>query len=73
VGWLADHAQAALRYALGIPGVASAVIGCCHESQVLSLIEYASDFQPLTRVERDVILAEGKVLSNKLGRRWGVA
>jgi aryl-alcohol dehydrogenase-like predicted oxidoreductase len=70
-GQLASRAEAALRYALGLPGVASAVIGCCNEAQVRAAIEAARAYQPLPAAELGALLASGRELAETLGHRWG--
>ncbi|NOK18533.1 aldo/keto reductase [Corallococcus carmarthensis] len=70
-GQLASRSESALRYALGLPGIASAVIGCCNEEQVRAALEVARAYQPLPAPELEEILATGRKLAETLGQRWG--
>ena len=59
-GFLADHVDAALRYAMGLPGVAAAVVGVDDTAQLEQLVAIASRFKPLTDSESKKLLADAR-------------
>jgi uncharacterized protein len=61
-----DH-RTALRYALGLPGVALAVVGVYTEEELRLSLSWACDFEPLSTDER----RETEHFGRKLARDWG--
>jgi predicted aldo/keto reductase-like oxidoreductase len=62
-GVFADHHEMAIRYALGLPGVACAVIGLSNETEARKAVEVARSFKPLSDDERTALLAVGQKLA----------
>jgi predicted aldo/keto reductase-like oxidoreductase len=65
-----DH-QAALRYALSLPGVTIAVIGMFSEEELSRNIAWVRGFTPLTEGEERGLLSLGKELSGAWGEHYG--
>jgi predicted aldo/keto reductase-like oxidoreductase len=65
-----DHRQA-LRYALGLPGVAIAVVGMYTEKELRQNIEWASSFEPLSTREESVLLNQGQGVAKDWGAHYG--
>lgn len=59
-GFLAEHVEAALRYVMGLPGVAAAVVGVDDIPQLEQLVAIASKFKPLTESESKKLLANAR-------------
>jgi len=59
-GLLAEKYDLALRYALSVPDVACAVIGCTNPDQVRRAVQAAKAFRPLTGSEMDHALTTGR-------------
>jgi len=55
-GFLKDHAERALRFVLGLPGVSVAVVGVDNMEQVERNVAVARVFQPLTETERTELM-----------------
>lgn len=70
-GCFADHHARAIRYSLGLPGVACAVIGLSNEAEVRKAVEVARAWKPLTEDERIALLEEGKKLADSRGLYYG--
>jgi aryl-alcohol dehydrogenase-like predicted oxidoreductase len=70
-GTLAAYHERAIRYSLGLPGVACAVIGFAGESEVKQALEVARHFKPLSADERTALLEEGKKLAEARGLYYG--
>ncbi len=66
-----DLLPSALAYALDLPGVSVANIGPYTLEQALQNVEFARAYKPLTRQEREILLAEGATLAQQLGPRYG--
>jgi len=64
---LADHYTPAMRYVLGIPDLACAVIGCKNVAEVRQAVAAARAFVPLTEAERADLLSKGKELAAARG------
>lgn len=62
-----DHLQQAVRYSLGVPGVATANIGVHNVEQLRQNVELVRQYTPLSEAER----AELTELGKKLADRWG--
>lgn len=59
-GFLADHAEAALRFVLGTEGVTSAVVGLETMQQLEFNVRVARSFAPLSPAEREDLLATAR-------------
>ena len=63
--------ELALRYALGLTGITTAVIGMYRETELLQNIEWVRRYQPLSKVERDHLISAGRILSDKWSTHFG--
>ena len=70
-GTLAAHHAQAIRYSLGLPGVACAVIGLSNEKEVAQAVAVARAYKTLTDAERTALLTEGKKLAQERGLYYG--
>lgn len=70
-GTLSSHHGRAIRYALGLPGVACAVIGFKNEEEVRRAVAVAHGFKPLSAEDRTALLAEGRKLAESRGLYYG--
>jgi len=61
----------AIRYALSLDGVASAVIGVRAASEVREMARIAREFKPLEPRELEALLAEGKAMAAGWGPHFG--
>lgn len=61
----------AIRYALGLPGVATAVIGFNFSDQVRQAVMVAKSYTPLTAAERTELNGAGKELASAWGEHLG--
>lgn len=61
----------AMAYALDLKGVSSAIIGPYTLPQAIQNVEFARKYKPLTKEQRESLLAYGKQLAPKLGTRYG--
>jgi aryl-alcohol dehydrogenase-like predicted oxidoreductase len=68
---LAAHHERAIRYSLGLPGVACAVIGFANEAEVRQAVDVARAYRPLSDEERAALLAEGRQLAAARGEYYG--
>jgi uncharacterized protein len=68
---LAEHHEKAIRYSLGLPGVACAVIGFSNVEEVKQAIEVACAYKPLADAERDALLRTGKEIARARGLYYG--
>jgi len=64
---LADHYEAAVRYALSLDGPATATMGLCNLGELQTALDAVRRFHPLTEEERTALLATGA----ELARGWG--
>ena len=55
-GFLEDHVETALRYAMGLPGVAAAVVGVDNIEQLEANAAIAARFEPLTPAQQEELL-----------------
>jgi predicted aldo/keto reductase-like oxidoreductase len=62
-GVLAEHHEQAIRFSLGVPGVACAVVGFATVDEARKALDVAARFKPLTTAERDELLAAGRKLA----------
>jgi uncharacterized protein len=67
----AEFLERALRYALGIDGVAAAIVGTYGVEEVLQNIEWAKRYQPLSGEEQTQLRTEGKTLAAEWRTRFG--
>ena len=65
-----DHQQA-LRYALSLPGVATAVIGIFNAGELLQNVQWAKDYTPLESAEKRDLDLLGRQLSSAWGPHYG--
>jgi aryl-alcohol dehydrogenase-like predicted oxidoreductase len=70
-GCLAEHHEKAIRYSLGVEGVACAVIGLSSVSEVQQAVQVARAYKPLTNDERMALLETGKTLAQARGLYYG--
>jgi aryl-alcohol dehydrogenase-like predicted oxidoreductase len=68
---LAEHHAHAIRYSLGLPGVACAVLGLSSVDEVKQAVEVARHYTPLTAAERASLLETGKTLAQARGLYYG--
>ncbi|NUQ62485.1 MAG: aldo/keto reductase [Pirellulales bacterium] len=66
-----EHVPAALRYALGLPGVASANLGVHTAEQIRHNVEMVKNFKPLSEDEHRRLLDVGKQLAASWGEHFG--
>jgi aryl-alcohol dehydrogenase-like predicted oxidoreductase len=67
----ADRHEAAIRYALGLPGVCSAVIGFSNVDEVRKAVEVARGYKPLDAEARTDLLTHGRRLAAERGLYYG--
>jgi predicted aldo/keto reductase-like oxidoreductase len=66
-----EDAHPAFRYAMGLSGVTTVVLGCFDEAELNQAITWARNFQPLSPMEERDLLAQGKDLAEKWGEVYG--
>ena len=66
-----DH-ELALRYALGLPGVSTAVVGMYTEAELLENIEWVRRFEPLSVAELNDLQVKGLKLAAAWGTHYGI-
>jgi predicted aldo/keto reductase-like oxidoreductase len=66
-----EHLHTAFRYALGLPGVACAVIGMATREELRQNAQWARSFQPLSAAEEQEALAVGQRLAGRWGAHYG--
>ena len=59
-GFLENHVEHALRFTMGLPGVASALVGVDNIDQLEQNVAVARDFAPLTEGEQAALLADAR-------------
>lgn len=67
----AEHVPAALRYALSLPGVATANLGVHTAEQIRHNVQMVKDFKPLAEEEQTKLLGIGKELAANWGEHFG--
>ena len=65
-----DH-KAALRYALGLPGVTTAVVGMYSEAELVQNIQWATDYSALSEEEETRLKELGKAIASEWGEHFG--
>ena len=68
----AEHVPMALRYALSLPNVATAVVGMATKSELRQNLAWAKEFKPLTAEERAELEQVGRTLARQWGAHFGV-
>lgn len=68
---LAAYHEKAIRYSLGLPDVACAVVGLSNADEVKQAVAVARTFKPLTDAERDALLVTGRDLAKTRGLYYG--
>ncbi len=63
--------EQALRYALGLPGVSTAVVGLYSEEELEQNIEWVRRYQPLTVDEESALLEQGQRIAEQWGAHFG--
>ena len=69
-GGFTDY-ERALRYALGLPGVGTAVVGVFSEEELEQNVEWIRRYQPLTVEEEESLLAQGRQIAEQWGQHFG--
>ncbi|GDX41287.1 oxidoreductase [Armatimonadota bacterium] len=70
-GTLASYHEQAIRYALGLPAVACAVIGFANEKEVAQALHVARQNKPLSEEEHTALLKIGKELASSRSLYYG--
>jgi hypothetical protein len=68
-----DDMEPAFRYAMGLPGTASVVLGCYNFNELEEAIGWTRKYKPLSDKQRNQLLAEGKSLAEQWGEVHGPA
>lgn len=68
---LGDDYEPAIHYALGLPDVAVAIIGCKSVEEVRRATHAARRFSPMSEADVAKLLAHGKVLAAQWGTHFG--
>ncbi len=66
-----EHVPAALRYALSLPGVASANLGVHSAEQIRHNVAMVKDFKPISQEEEGRLLELGKKMAAEWGEHFG--
>lgn len=67
----AQYLELAVRYSLGLPGVATVAIGVHDVNQVRKNVRMVKDFRPLSAEEQTLLDEVGRELAKKWGPRFG--
>ena len=67
------YLEAAIRYAMGVPGVAALDIGCHSAEHVRRNVAMIKNYKPLTEKERETLDCIGRQLAPKWQERFGPA
>ena len=65
-----DH-QKALRYALGLPGIALAVIGMYNEEELAENLSWVKDYSPLNPLDLPALDRDGRKIAEAWGPHYG--
>ena len=65
------NVEVAIRYALGVPGVATANLGVHTAEQLRQNVEYVARYQPLSATESADLLKQGKEMAAQWGAHFG--
>ncbi len=72
-GFLAGHLERAIRFVMGMPGVASAIVGVDDIAQVEQNVEIARNFAPLSESEQSDLLAAAEcIYQGRVEEAWFV-
>jgi predicted aldo/keto reductase-like oxidoreductase len=63
--------QCAVRYSLGLPGVATLVIGCHTSEQLRQNVEWVKKYQPLSDTDHQRLVEHGRQLAQEWGPHLG--
>lgn len=63
--------RTAIRYSLGLPDVATLVVGCHTVQQLRQNVQWVKEFQPLNETEQNRLAELGRRLAPKWGPRFG--
>jgi len=66
-----EHLHDAFRYAQGLPGVATVVVGMHDEIEMEQTIDWALNYKPLDEQEMSKLLARGRELAPAWGAAFG--
>ncbi|MBT5830004.1 MAG: hypothetical protein HOH77_07405, partial [Candidatus Latescibacteria bacterium] len=66
-----DRLETALRYALGLQGVSTAVVGMYSLVELEQNIAWARNYAPLTTEALTILDGEGKTLAKDWGEHFG--
>lgn len=66
-----EHYTSAIRYALGLPGVAAVVIGLKNREEILQAVEAVKSYKPLSDADKVALEQIGKELAQKWGAHFG--
>jgi len=66
-----DRVDLAIRYALSLPGVATANLGVHNVEQVRQNVEFVKNFRPLSAEERETLDKLGRQLASQWGPHFG--
>jgi hypothetical protein len=66
-----EHYRMAIRYALGLEGVSTLVIGMKSLEELNAAVETIRTAKPLSAAERDLLVREGKRLASQWGAHFG--
>ena len=65
------YMELAIRYCLGLPGVASVNIGVHDPQQIRKNVEMVKNYRPLSPEEHELLAKVGRQMAPKLGPRFG--
>ncbi len=65
-----EYHERAVRYALGLPGVCSAVIGCKNQAEARAAARYGRQYRPLTAPELTALDQRGRELAAEWGAHY---
>jgi hypothetical protein len=66
-----NNVELAIRYALGVPGVATANLGVHTAEQLRQNVEYVARYRPLSATESHDLLKQGKEMAAQWGAHFG--
>lgn len=67
----AKHMELAVRYSLGVPGVATLNLGAQNTGQIRQMVEWVKKAKPLSATEREKAESLGKELASQWGPHFG--
>jgi len=66
-----DELHNAFRYAQGLPGISTTVLGLHDDHELQQSIDWAMNYKPLGDVELSGLLTRGKELAGRWGEVYG--